>query len=719
MAMKTDGIALFTDEEEETCYKKQKTRKVSEIFVDKVNSTNHSCLMSIGKKTGLMTKVRGAESCDECNVSTCCDSKAKISLTGIKKQKNGRYVARITDPIKHKQVHVGVFDTIEEASQAYLSKKSEFENKWKKNFEQPESPSVSASGRDRRIDSRERTTRIIGAYRRKKTGRYYSKITNPITKKKISLGTFDTAEEASRAFQSKKLEFQKLVDVKQEQCANKHSRSNQDGTTLSGGLVNVKRERENLICHERFQHGGEAFRVCQSKNKQAFSCNTTTSWNTKAKRSFVGIKRQMDRGYAAVITDRVKHRKVWFDTFDTIEEASQAYSSKKSEFEELSQQGNKENKSMKNCDQIQQPESSSVVSLREKRIDSHGKEAGSSKARSCLMTNVCGGESPDERSITTNCDPKAKISLIGIRRRKSGRYAAVITDPIRHKEVCVGTFDTIEEASQAYFSKKSEFDKLRQQGKTENKLKKNCDPIQQPESSSVMASLDTAGGSGRGKRIESHKRTTHIIGVYKSKSLGKFTSEIRDPITKKTIWLGTFDTAEEASHAFQSKKLEFQKLVQAKQKQCTHKQTHSKEDRKSEKSVHAKQEHENLNCGLESVGGPRIDFPMSNTSNGGTDQRINPHETGIAEDAFHACLSEKFYSQSSKEVELQSNMSTDSCAGKNQQGQEDDDKDLWMGKWVQLGDRTVMFSLKLGLPIIDNYGSLLGEFSSLDDLSII
>ncbi|KAM3396685.1 hypothetical protein P3S68_000197 [Capsicum galapagoense] len=59
----------------------------------------------------------------------------------------------------------------------------------------------------------------------------------------------------------------------------------------------------------------------------------------------------------------------------------------------------------------------------------------------------------------------AKISLIGIRRQKSGRYSAVITDLIRHKNVWLGTFDTIEEASQAYFAKKSEFDneKLRHQ----------------------------------------------------------------------------------------------------------------------------------------------------------------------------------------------------------------------------------------------------------------
>ncbi|WMV43955.1 hypothetical protein MTR67_037340 [Solanum verrucosum] len=63
-------------------------------------------------------------------------------------------------------------------------------------------------------------------------------------------------------------------------------------------------------------------------------------------------------------------------------------------------------------------------------------------------------------------------------------------------------------------------------------------------------------------------------------------------------------------------------------------------------------------------------------------------------------------------------MPIDSSAGE-KQGQEDDE-DSWKGEWVQLpgDDRAVMFSLKLGLPIIDNYGSLLGEFSTLDDLSI-
>ncbi|PHT74628.1 hypothetical protein T459_21905 [Capsicum annuum] len=131
-----------------------------------------------------------------------------------------------------------------------------------------------------------------------------------------------------------------------------------------------------------------------------------------------------------------------------------------------------------------------------------GKEQESSKVTSCLMANVQGTESSNECNTTSSCLSTNKRSLLGIRSQKNERYGDVITDKrsllgiprqknrrygvviiekIRHKKIWLGTFDTVEESSQAYFSKKFEFEKLSQQGNKENKPKENLDQIQQPE----------------------------------------------------------------------------------------------------------------------------------------------------------------------------------------------------------------------------------------------
>ncbi|WMV43956.1 hypothetical protein MTR67_037341 [Solanum verrucosum] len=338
----------------------------------------------------------------------------------------------------------------------------------------------------------------------------------------------------------------------------------------------------------------------QGMKLESDECNTSTNCNPKAKISLPGIRRQKNGRYGVELTDPIRHKRVWVGTFDTVEEA---YFSKKSEFEneKLRQQGNKKSKRIRKTigivevhkrgkynsekseelvnvkqenenvnreifqtesaggSEIDFPISNSSNGGTEKRIDLH--EIGAVEeafriakegSRVFKMANVCGTKSSDDcNNITTSCNPEVKVSLIGTRKQKNGRYAAVITDPFTHKRVRLGTFDTVEEASQAYFSKKSEFEKLSQQGIKQNILKKkNCDQIQQLESSSVVAFLDTtASESGRAKRIDSQKKKNHLIGAHKSTKKGRYQSEIKNPITKKRIWLGTFGSAEEASHA--------------------------------------------------------------------------------------------------------------------------------------------------------------------------
>lgn len=72
------------------------------------------------------------------------------------------------------------------------------------------------------------------------------------------------------------------------------------------------------------------------------------------------------------------------------------------------------------------------------------------------------------------------------------------------------------------------------------------------------------GGKKRGLAKPSPRKSpvSKYRGV-RQRKWGKWAAEIRDPIRGVRVWLGTYDTAEEASMAYEHKKLEFQARLAA------------------------------------------------------------------------------------------------------------------------------------------------------------
>ncbi|GAA0171755.1 hypothetical protein LIER_25715 [Lithospermum erythrorhizon] len=352
-------------------------------------------------------------------------------------------------------------------------------------------------------------------------------------------------------------------------------------------------------------------------------------------------------------------------------------------------------------------------------------------------------------SCSNVCDAQTSSKkFVGVSKKGTG-YGARIHNPVSRKYQRLGVFKSAEEASMAYLAKKVEF----------QKLVKGKKGIQGVVCDEKIKKVVDQRSSGKARISKGEKNCDMLekkmVGVNKQKN-GKYNARMKHPISKKGIWLGTFDSAEEAAMVYLAKKKELEKVTQSNEEGvewivCNKKVIKKSSDQldpSSEGSNHHVPCSDNQDCSMEiepndSLNGESAsgmeNLPIQN--NVELEKELlatEGMEWGVTKDneirrntdqlgaIFEQNNNEPCSNNQDSSMPIEPNDSFDGESASRMENiaqiQKNEgsagyefstDSSVWSGSGTEILLRT-----ESGIPIMDSHGFLLGEWSWIDNLSL-